>query len=272
MEPSKESAKKNISDALTLGAVTLVGNLATFLFSYNYLDYFGVPVYLYEVNIGILLSVCTIGIFISIYTALLIDEIYIKSQSKEIKIFWRPETILLIVLLVIVFMYYDPNQYFAVFRTLIFGIAGLVYYYFAVRSLVKSEVPQDAHPGPLGRIRQIYGIFPFFCLFVCVIFLAFSYFFGHFYARNQENFLLMENASSSIVILSTWSGNLVGVEVNSIERTFERKVRLIAPSTYEHLGLRRTKVGPLSPLRSNYDPLNNFINALMCILSKDCAK
>jgi hypothetical protein len=243
--------KKFLSDALLIAAVTGTGYLSAFTYQFGYLQYFGIPTYFIDINLGDVLLTAAIGFLTLLSIATCIDLMSRDMKSRTLKIL-----AISLPALVMLFILFAPvlGLYLDLSNTVIFGlflialialIIGLIIY--AIKT--KDRI-HDKSYGLLSLAETAFGSFPVLFIASLIFFVFYSAGIGKMVAQGTKNYLVA-NTNPELVIIGTYSENFIGLNFNSSTKTFSNDVTLISPEKIasDNIVFTGEDIGPLNPAR-----------------------
>ena len=249
------ATKGFFSEAILVALLTAVGYLAAFAYQYSYLNYFGVPVFFVDVNLGLVLFTTSIGLTwlmgLSMALNFLLNWIPQKKFFKFLKALGFLIVLIIGVLFPMIASIYDPNH--VLLSNLGLLAIGIILIIGALRLYKNPELftfkkNKNDKNDFLTRAEQIYGTFPVLFVVTLTIFVVYSYIMGTTIAKNQSDYLV-SNTDPALAIISTYNGNFVGLTFNPNTRSFDKNITLLSQDKVFNSGIifNSKKIGPLRP-------------------------
>ena len=245
------ATKKFFSGALLVALLTAVGYLAAFAYQLAYLQYFGVPVFFVDVNIGLILLTASGGLIWVLGLIAYFDSLSSwKPQNNFLK-FLKNLTILLTIEIVGLFpvIVLCLTTSIGILLLPIFLIGQIVYLYKNPGSN-KDTVKKKSKSVLMSRIEEVYGSFPIGFVATLIIFVIFSGIMGFDIARIKSDYLV-SNTDPALIIISTYNGNFIGLTFDPNTHSFDKNITLITQDKVSSNGIvfKSKEIGPLRPAK-----------------------
>ncbi len=251
------------SEAALIAWITLVGYLSTFLYSYAYLSFFNVPVYLIDLTLGKILSTVSLGLLVAFSLMAISDFIFsLDLVNRSAKA--RDITFFAIILAIgygpSLFFSFDPYKvWLSVFFEVVVTSAIVALIFFAYYDYEKRrgrrkdpKWKQKQHRGPVGLMMRSFGPAPFLGVLFSILYLYNSFLFGLWSARNQATFMVIETPSPQVIVGSD-GNNLISVSFDPGTHVITGQINLLSEGGVgaETVALVQTDTGPLRNPRLN---------------------
>jgi hypothetical protein len=236
------SIDKFLTEAFLLAIITGACYLAAFVYQYNYLSYFGVPVYFVDVNISLVLTVVAPGIFWLLLFAVVL-YFYTKMhsscpQKRFSNLGWYITNIIIV----------SPLLYFSsalqgrllfifalVFQLLIFELFKYLY----KRSNLVSNIVEDSKASFFYIIND-FGKHISMLLLVLIMFVFMTTLLGTIIAGNKSEFLV-SNTQPGYVIISNYHDGFIVATIDSRLGKSDGGISFISKDTISENGIKFTK-------------------------------
>ncbi len=227
------TTKKFFSETLLIALLTGVGYMSAFAYQYSYLQYFNVPVFFVDINLGLIL----------LTTSLAITWLLVLGMSLNFLIGWKPQsksfriiraaslavTLLIGIFFPVVAMSYDHENIWSILPFLFLLVACVVIVVISLYKnpefLDKTDTKRNKNDF-IYKAEQIYGSFPVLFVAMLILFIAYSGLMGTTVARNTSNYLV-SNTIPNLVIISTYQDSFLAVTFSSSTHTFNKEILLL---------------------------------------------
>jgi hypothetical protein len=249
LNPRWVPTKKFFSDALLVAILTGAGYLSAFAYQFNYLHYFGIPVFFIDVNLGSVLLTMAIGFLVLLSLGACVDIIFSYDlKNKALNIIKA-----LLVILVMLFIIFIPilGLYFNLNNNIVFVIALVILAAF----VIGTAIYVSKNPGKfadkkandlLYMAEKAFGSFPVLFVAILIFFVVYCGGIGKIVAQGTTSYLV-SNTNPELIIISTYSENFIGLKFNSSTKTFYKDVTLISTDeiSRNNIVFHNENIGPL---------------------------
>jgi hypothetical protein len=233
---------KIFSETILIAALTVAGYLAAFAYQWSYLSYFGLPVFLVDVNLGLVLAITLVAL---IYLASALFLLILVAR-------WKPEScaghlfrwiVWLVFLLVALFPVYLSPLLNPLFN---FAAIGLIFIGSIISYKKIDKIEDNKEEGIFDKLEEEFGASVMAVILLGGLFIYFSYMMGAILAKSKSDFLVPSN-NPNILIISTFDGNLVGVGFSTTtQNKLTDTMTLIDSDKISNEGIlfKQQKIGP----------------------------
>jgi hypothetical protein len=239
--------KKFFSDALLVAVLTGAGYLAAFAYQFFYLRYFDIPILFASVTLESVLLAMAIG-FLFLLSLLGCIEVIISYEIKNerlnfAKILFMIFIMLFIMVTPIIALYFNINNVIVFIMTLIILaaiVAGMAIY------VAKHPEQSTEKKSLLSIAEKAFGSFPVLFVGALILFIVYCGGMGAMVAQGTTDYLV-SNTDPQLIIVSTYSGNFIGLTFDSSTKTFYKDMTLISPDeiSKNNIVFDNQTIGPL---------------------------
>ncbi len=246
--------RKFFSDAFLIAVLTGVGYLSAFAYQFSYLHYFGIPVLFVDVDLRSVLVAASIGFICSLSLVPHFDLLVsFRSKSRSIniiKVLFATFTIITIIAVPILALFFNLSNdlvFIIILAAIAVLVVGLAVYAYKYPQKVEGR-QKEKSKSLLFLAEELFGSFPVLFVVISALFVIYCGGMGAIVAQNTRDYLV-SNTNPELVIVSTYSGNFVGLTFNRNTKTFDQSIKLISQDKVSNdaITFSTQKVGPLKP-------------------------
>ncbi len=233
----KSVGERILSEAFLLAVLTASGYLAAYAYQWSYLKYFGIPAYMVDVSLGLVLLTTLVAL---VWALSLMSLLYTLAR-------WEPGNKFTHTLRWVLFALFLLGAFFPIYSSIgpMIGFASIIAILFvSVFWYKKIDVmPEEDEKSIYSKLEKKFGVALVTLASLLLVFICYSSMMGTTIAKTQKNYLI-QDSDPRLAVISTFQDSFIAVGLSTTTPgTFTKNLTLIGK---DNIQLTNAKTGPLS--------------------------